>query len=197
MKNETFDWFLYLIMRAPMYLQIVPRKSFPLSLSTMLERFTPSPAIDSCLCTGLMAWSDNKWFLVSHNACWTSHHSEHCLWITNNISYRWHFEAFHWSSHCFIRATQRTTIEFTSEICSIHNRGTGMESSWYLLASYRPLCLKMDWCANALRVIWVFCWNSSQSTKQYDLPPSLRSTVDCDFIIVWSEPSTLAGVCQT
>ena len=30
-KDETFDWFLYLIVHAPMYLQIVPRKSFPLS----------------------------------------------------------------------------------------------------------------------------------------------------------------------
>ena len=55
----------------------------------------------------------------------------------------------------------------------------------------------MDWCANALRVVWVFCWNSSQS----NMTCHRLFLVDCDFIIVWhaiwSKPSTLAGVCQT
>ena len=68
---------------------------------------------------------------------------------------------------------------------------------WYLLASYRHPCLKMDWCTDALRVIWVFCWNSLQS----NMTCHRLFVVDCDFIIVWhaiwSKPSTLAGVCHT
>ena len=161
-----------------------------------VERFTLSQAIYTCLCTD---WSHE----VTTSGFWSliTLAGYHKLWTLSldnyNIFYRWHFGPFHWSSHCFIRATQRTTTEFTSKKLQHWQQGNWDGIIWYLLASYRHPCLKMDWCTNALRVIWVFCWNSLQS----NMTCHHLFVVDCDFIIVWhaiwSKPSTLAGVCHT
>ena len=72
-----------------------------------VERFTLSQAIDSYRYVyRLMAWSDNKWFLVSHFWSLIMLAGYQKLWTLSldnyNISYRWHFGAFHWSSQTYL-----------------------------------------------------------------------------------------------
>ena len=160
-----------------------------------IERFTLSQAIDTCLCTD---WSHE----VTTSGFWSlitlaGYHKVWTLSLDNyNISYRWHFGPF--TGVHTVSSEQHKELQQGSR-AKIAAFTTG-ELGWnhLIFTSFlSALCLKMDWCTNALRVIWVFCWNSSQS----NMTCHRLFVVDCDFIIVWhaiwSKPSTLAGVCHT